>query len=204
MEGSTGCVKGQKPRSSPDGKGERVLSRLLALGNAVGLPCYGTMLTDAINKVTWPGGHNPLFHYACQETHSLTPSGKHKVAFFFFFFFVWIYSPRGLHPIMYSIYLYATTKAPLPFLHSRIASCFLWGTPWALTPHRIQLGISPTVFQHILVEWGCHTHIACLILVCHILALLMLHAWLLEVRAWPWLYFTWRLGVFSVMSWLHI
>jgi hypothetical protein len=35
----------------------------------------------------------------------------------FFFFFEYIFSPRGLSPIMDSTYLYATPKGPIAFSH---------------------------------------------------------------------------------------
>ena len=59
---------------------------------------------------------------------------------FFFFFFVWIYSLRGLCPIIDFTLLGTLSQAPVAFFHSpRVVRSLLCGAPRVLAPHRIQL-----------------------------------------------------------------
>ena len=58
----------------------------------------------------------------------------------FFFFLVYIYSPRGLGPIVDFIYFYATSEGPVPFpvlWKLSHASCMV--RPLMPAPHRTQL-----------------------------------------------------------------
>ena len=66
--------------------------------------------------------------------------------YFFFIFFIWVYSPKGLCPILDSVYLYATSTGPMPLSSPElpVASCEAHhGCPF---PYRTQLGVGPTVY----------------------------------------------------------
>ena len=59
--------------------------------------------------------------------------------FFLFFFFDWIYSPRGLRPIIDFTYFVCTPKRPRCLTHSpETVQCIVDGAPQVLAPPTIQ------------------------------------------------------------------